>query len=105
MDLFTLLVITVVLCSLILLVQGNGTPSDRVMAVVCIIAEVLYILLAKGVYDPSWRVAGERIIPCVIGLIGLMGIFRLKERSIPLLIVFASLLQFFLEMGIITSIS
>jgi len=104
MDLFTLLVITVILCALILLVQNEGTSTDRVLAVVCIIAEVLYILLAKDLYDPSWNSTMKVVIPCVVAFIGFIGIYRQKERSIPLLIVYTSFLQFFVEMGIIKSV-
>ena len=104
MDLFTLLVITVILCALILLVQNEGTSTDRVLAVVCIIAEVLYILLAKDLFDPSWSSTLQKVIPCVVAFLGFIGIYRQKERSIPLLVVYTSFLQFFLEMGIIKSV-
>ena len=104
MDLLTFLVITIILCSLILLVQGDSQRFVQVLAVVCIVLEVLYILLAKGVYDPGLQISLQKVIPCTTGFLGLVGIIKLSERSIPLLIIFTSLLQFFIETTIIQAI-
>jgi len=104
MDLFTFLVITILLCALILLVQGDGNRPMQILAVTCIALEVIYILMVKKGWDPGIVSDPQRFIPCVTGVIGLYGIFRTGERSIPLLVIFASLLQFFLETRIIQAL-
>ena len=105
MDLFTFLVISIILCSVILLVQGGGGEKViQILAVLSIAAEVLFILLAKDAIDLSMESSLRKILPFSTGVVGLIGLFRLQERSVPLLIFFASLLQFFVEMDIIKSL-
>jgi len=103
MSLFVFLVIAIILCSLILLVQGGDNNTIKLLAVLSIAAEVLLLLTAKGLELPL-PVSPGRVVPCITGLVGLYGIFKMGERSISLLVFFASLLQFFLESGIIDSI-
>lgn len=103
MSLFVFLVITIILCSLILLVQGGDNNTIKLLAVLSIAAEVLLLLVAKGM-DISLPLNIGRIVPCITGLVGLYGIFKINERSIPLLVFFTSLLQFFVEASIIESI-
>lgn len=104
MSLLTFLVITIILGALIVLVQGEGDKTVQVLTVLAIAVEVLYLLIAMGALFSSRADTLTKILPCVICVIGLIAIYRMKERSIPLLIFFASLLQFFMEMGIIASI-
>jgi hypothetical protein len=103
MSLFVFLVITIILCSLILLVQGGDNNTIKLLAVLSIVAEVLLLLVAKGLEMPL-PLSVSRVVPCITGLVGLYGIFKSNERSIPLLVFFASLLQFFVEANIIDSV-
>ncbi len=104
MDLFTFLLITIILCSLLLCVQSEGNKTVQVFAVMSIGLEILYLLLFREAFDLPMESRIEKIIPFATGIVGLVGLFKLKDRSIPLLIFFASLLQFFIEMNIIDSI-
>lgn len=104
MDLFTFLIITIILCSLILLVQADGNRTIQVMSVVAIAVEILLILHVKEAVDLSLSWNLNKVIPCLTGVVGLTGLFKMQERSIPLLIFFTSLVQFFMEMNIIDSI-
>ena len=104
MSLFVFLVVAVILCSLILIVHGGENKMIKLFAVLSIVLEILLLLHAKGAIDLPSTLNPDRIIPCITGAFGLIGIFKLNERSIPLLIFFTSLLQFFMETGIIESI-
>lgn len=104
MSLFIFLVITLILCSLILMVQAGESKPIKYFAVVAIALEVLLLLMDKGTVDAPSPLSLEMVIPCITGALGLMGLFKMSERSIPLLIFFASLLQFFMETDIIESI-
>lgn len=105
MDLFVFLVITVILCSLILLVQDGESRRIQVLVVAMVTIEVIYILIAKDALSFAAADNVVKIIPCVTALIGLICIAKMKERSIPLLVFFTSLLQIFVEMGIIRSVN
>ncbi|MFH1999438.1 MAG: hypothetical protein ABIK28_07140 [Planctomycetota bacterium] len=104
MSLFIFLVITLILCSLILLVQGGESKAIKYLSVLAIALEVLLLLIAKGTVDFPSPLSLQKLIPCATGALGLIGLFKMSERSIPLLIFFASLLQFFMETDIIESI-
>ncbi|MHC4945026.1 MAG: hypothetical protein ACYTG7_18580, partial [Planctomycetota bacterium] len=66
--------------------------------------EVLLLLIAKGKVHVPFPPKLEVLIPCFTGTLGLIGLFKMNERAVPLLIFFASLLQFFLETDILDSI-
>jgi hypothetical protein len=102
-SLFIFLVITLILCALILLVQGSETKAIKWMAVLSIALEVLLLLISNGKVDIPFPPM-EVLIPCFTGALGLVGLFKMNERAVPLLIFFASLLQFFLETEILDSI-
>ncbi|MBU0755406.1 MAG: hypothetical protein KJ645_09715 [Planctomycetes bacterium] len=104
MSLFVFLVITLILCALLLLVQGSEAKSIKLMAVISIGLEVVLLLQQKGAFDLSLPIPLEVAVPCVTGALGLFGLFKMSERALPLLIFFASLLQFFMETTIIDSI-
>lgn len=104
MSLFVLLVITLILCSLLLLVQGNEAKAVKLFAVLAIALEVILLLWHRGALDVSFPVPIQLVVPCVTGALGLFGLFKMSERALPLLIFFTSLLQFFMETNIIDSI-
>lgn len=105
MDLIIFLLITNVLCSLILFVQAKEAQAVQVMAVICIVVEVIYILLAKDALSVGAADEMVKIAPCIAAVLGLICLYIMKERSVPLLIFFASLTQFFVEMGIIDAVN
>ena len=105
MDLFIFLVITILLCSLILLVQDGESRWVQVLAVAMVTAEVFYILIAKDTLSIFAADKFQKLIPCFTALTGLICLSQMKERAVPLLIFFTSLLQIFVEMGIIKTIT
>jgi hypothetical protein len=104
MDLFTFLVITIILCSLIMVVLGGEGKAIKFLGILSIAVEVLYILWVRGAVDLPLGFDLKMILPCITGAVGLIGLFKLQERSVPLLVFFASLLQFFMETSIIESL-
>lgn len=101
MSLLIFLVITVILCSLILLIQAGESKWLKILAVSSIGVEIIYILLVRDVIDPSLPFNLRIVIPAATGVLGLVGLIKTNDRPIPMLIFFSSLIQFFMETKII----
>jgi len=101
MSLLVFLVITIILCSLILLVQAGEGKYIKIMAIVAIAIEVIYLLVIKETIDLPAQFHLSVVIPCCTGLFGLICLIKLSERALPVLIFFTSLIQLFMETKII----
>lgn len=107
MNLFPFLSFSVVFCALVMVVNSQGSRTNKIAPTVLIAAEVYLLLLVEGIFDaPFGYESTFRTVGCaIVAVAALVDFLRLQEKAFPLLAVYAGLVQLLVSLGVVEGVS
>lgn len=105
MDLFSFLSYAIMGCALIVIFRNSEDRASQFMGIFCIALSTLLLMVRADVipFFSGWRI--EIVFPAGIGVVGLIVMVRIEERSFALLMIALAALQILIATNYIQKLS